>query len=140
MATRNILHISKLQEFEDFLETKGYMIVATSKNPFEVLRAQKDGDTVIVYQKKDTKEHLSTMDKDYHLVREFIKRQRVQTNADRIRSMTDEELAEFLAKTVWRMGENIFSCKNSSLYPECPDGMCEKCPCYLDWLKSPAER
>lgn len=140
MATRNILHISKLQEFEDFLETKGYMIVATSKNPFEVLRAQKDGDTVIVYQKKDTKEHLSTMDKDYHLVREFIKRQRVQTNADRIRSMTDEELAEFLAKTVWRMGENIFSCKNSSFYPECLDGMCEKCPCYLDWLKSPAER
>lgn len=140
MATRNILHISKLQEFEDFLETKGYMIVATSKNPFEVLRAQKDGDTVIVYQKKDTKEHLSTMDKDYHLVREFIKRQRVQTNADRIRSMTDEELAEFLAKTVWRMGENIFSCKNSSLYPECLDRMCEKCPCYLDWLKSPAER
>ena len=140
MATRNILHISKLQEFEDFLETKGYMIVATSKNPFEVLRAQKDGDTVIVYQKKDTKEHLSTMDKDYHLVREFIKRQRVQTNADRIRSMTDEELVEFLAKTVWRMGENIFSCKNSSLYPECLDGMCEKFPCYLDWLKSPAER
>ena len=140
MAMRNILHISKLQEFEDFLETKGYMIVATSKNPFEVLRAQKDGDTVIVYQKKDTKEHLSTMDKDYHLVREFIKRQRVQTNADRIRSMTDEELVEFLAKTVWRMGENIFSCKNSSLYPECLDGMCEKCPCNLDWLKSPAER
>ena len=70
MATRNILHISKLQEFEDFLETKGYMILATSKNPFEVLRAQKDGDTVIVYQKKDTKEHLSTMDKDYHLMRE----------------------------------------------------------------------
>lgn len=33
MATRNILHISKLQEFEDFLEHKGYMIVATSKNP-----------------------------------------------------------------------------------------------------------
>ena len=125
MAMRNILHISKLQEFEDFLETKGYMIVATSKNPFEVLRAQKDGDTVIVYQKKDTKEHLSTMDKDYHLVREFIKRQRVQTNADRIRSMTDEELVEFLAKTVWRMGENIFSCKNSSLYPECLDGMCD---------------
>jgi len=54
--------------------------------------------------------------------------------------MTDEELVEFLAKTVWRMGENIFSCKNSSLYPECLDGMCEKCPCYLDWLKSPAER
>lgn len=41
MATRNILHISKLREFEDFLESKGYMILATSKNPYEVLRAKK---------------------------------------------------------------------------------------------------
>lgn len=98
MATRNILHISKLQEFEDFLETKGYMIVATSKNPYEVLRAQKDGDTVIVYQKKDAKEHLSTMDKDYELVREFIKSQRKQSNAQHIRNMTDEELAKFLSE------------------------------------------
>ena len=98
MATRNILHVSKLQEFENFLETKGYMIVATSKNPYEVLRAQKDGDTVVVYKKKDAKEHLSTMDKDYHLVREFIKSQRKQSNADRIRNMTDEELAKFLSE------------------------------------------
>ena len=96
MATRSILHINRLQEFEEFLEHKSYMIIATSKNPYEVLRAQKDGDTVIVYQKKDAKEHLSTMDKDYHLVREFIKSQRKQSNADRIRNMTDEELADFL--------------------------------------------
>lgn len=73
MATRNILPINKLGEFEDFLERKGYMILATSKNPYEVLRAKKDSDTVIVYQRKGAKEHLSTMDKDYHLVREFIK-------------------------------------------------------------------
>lgn len=98
MATRNILHISKLQEFEDFLEHKGYMIVATSKNPYEVLRAQKDGDTVIVYQKKDAKEHLPTMDKDYHLVREFIKSQRKLSNAQHIRNMTDEELTKFLSE------------------------------------------
>lgn len=98
MATRNIIHISKLQEFEDFLETKGYMIVVTSKNPYEVLRAQKDGDTVVVYKKKDAKEHLSTMDKDYHLVREFIKSQRKQSNAQRIRNMTDEELAKFISE------------------------------------------
>ena len=55
MATRNILHISKLQEFEDFLETKGYMIVATSKNPFEVLRAQKDGDRLLSIRRKTQK-------------------------------------------------------------------------------------
>lgn len=122
MATRNILHISKLQEFEDFLETKGYMIVATSKNPYEVLRAQKDGDTVIVYKKKDAKEHLSTMDKDYHLVREFIKGQRKQSNAQRIRNMTDEELAEYLItfqNTFGEEYEGMMSC--------------------LDWLKQPAE-
>ena len=141
MATRNILHISKLQEFEDFLETKGYMIVATSKNPYEVLRAQKDGDTVIVYQKKDAKEHLSTMDKDYHLVREFIKGQRKQSNAQRIRNMTDEELAKFLSdfsacniceqfdKRLDRCGaDNHFLCVKE--YAEAVIG---------EWLKQPVE-
>ena len=122
MATRNILHVSKLQEFENFLETRGYMIVATSKNPYEILRAQKDGDTVIVYKKKDAKEHLSTMDKDYPLVREFIKSQRKQSNADRIRGMTDEELAEYLItfqNTFGEEYEGMMSC--------------------LDWLKHPME-
>lgn len=76
MATRNILSINELSKFEDFLERKGYMILGTSRNPYEVLRAKKDSDTVIVYQKKEAKEHLSTMDKDYHLVREFIKEQK----------------------------------------------------------------
>ena len=141
MATRNILHISKLQEFEDFLETKGYMIVATSKNPYEVLRAQKDGDTVIIYKKKDAKEHLSTMDKDYHLVREFIKSQRKQSNAQRIRNMPDEELARFLSefsacniceqfdKRLDRCGaDNHFVCVKK--YAEAIIG---------DWLKQPAE-
>ena len=141
MATRNILHISKLQEFEYFLETKGYMIIATSKNPYEVLRAQKDGDTVIVYQKKDAKEHLSTMDKDYHLVREFIKGQRKQSNAQRIRNMTDEELARFLSefsacniceqfdKRLDRCGaDNHFVCVKE--YAQAIIG---------DWLKQPVE-
>lgn len=81
MATRNILPINKLGEFEDFLERKGYMILATSKNPYEVLRAKKDSDTVIIYQKNGAKEHLSTMDKDYHLVREFIKTQKSDEKA-----------------------------------------------------------
>lgn len=122
MATRNILHISKLQEFEDFLEHKGYMIVATSKNPYEALRAQKDGDTVVVYKKKGAKEHLSTMDKDYHLVREFIKGQRKQSNADRIRNMSDEELARYLTtfkNTFGEEYEGMMSC--------------------LEWLEQPVE-
>lgn len=132
MAMRNILHISKLQEFEDFLETKGYMIVSTSKNPYEVLRAQKDGDTVIVYQKKDAKEHLSTMDKDYHLVREFIKGQRKQSNAQRIRNMTDEELAKFLSKRADCATCQLVNPKNCGTEETCAKA-------FLEWLKQPVE-
>ena len=141
MTTRNILHISKLQEFEDFLESKAYMIVATSKNPYEVLRAQKDGDTVVVYKKKDANEHLSTMDKDYHLVREFIKSQKKQSNADRIRGMGDEELAKFISE---------FSACNVCEYYDSETNRCDTDGNFLcvkeyaeaiigDWLKQPVE-
>ena len=51
MATRNMLHESKLKDFELFLVNKGYAIVETSNNPFEVLRAKKEKDTVIIYKK-----------------------------------------------------------------------------------------
>lgn len=96
MASRELLHISKLNDFGKWIEEQGYMILPTSENPYEVLRAKKDKDTVIIYQKKDSKEHLSVMDKDYSLIRRFINESKKQTNADRIRSMTDEELADFL--------------------------------------------
>lgn len=136
MATRNILHISKLQEFEDFLETKGYMIVATSKNPYEVLRAQKDGDTVVVYKKKDAKEHLSTMDKDYHLVREFIKSQRKQSNADRVRGMSDEELATLFLFFVPTNFDRAMYTGISGKYTRTSEETFDN---NLEWLKQPVE-
>jgi len=73
MAARALLHKNRLNDLETFLENKGYMILATSKNPYEVLRARKEKDTVIIYCKSSAKEHLSVMDKDYNLIREFIK-------------------------------------------------------------------
>jgi len=54
-----------------------------------------------------------------------------RSNADRIRSMSDEELAEFLRKTVWEEGANLFDCADYTC--GCP---CEECPTYLQWLKS----
>lgn len=72
MATRNMLHQSKLEEFERFLVHKGYAIVEKSNNPYEVLRAKKDKDTVIIYKKANAKEHLSVMGKDVPLVNEFL--------------------------------------------------------------------
>lgn len=96
MASRELLHISKLNDFGKWLEEQGYMILPTSKNPYEVLRAKKDKDTVIIYCKAGSKEHLSIMDKDCSLIRRFINESKKQTNAERIRSMTDKELARFL--------------------------------------------
>lgn len=51
---------------------------------------------------------------------------KAKTNADRIREMTDEELAIFLGDV---------DCCNPN---HCEPGMyCEKC--WLDWLRSPVE-
>ena len=131
MANRALLHINKLKDFEKWLEKQGYMILPTSKNPYEVLRAKKDKDTVIIYQKGDSKEHLSIMDKDYPLIHKFITENKSKTNADRIRSMTDEELAE------WISTKDV--CGQCAYELEC---VCMKVPCtngILEWLQSEAE-
>ena len=61
---------------------------------------------------------------------DFKAKQKKQTNADRIRNMTDEELAEFLRQTVWEEGANLFDCADYTC--GCP---CKECPTYLQWLK-----
>ena len=60
MAIRNMLHMSQLKAFEEFLESKGYLIIPTV-GAYEVLRARKP------------KENLSIMDKDFYLVNEFLR-------------------------------------------------------------------
>lgn len=79
MAIRNVLHMSQLKAFEEFLESKGYLIIPTV-GAYEVLRAQKPKkdrkpkeSPVIVYIKGGAKEHLSIMDKDFYLVNEFLR-------------------------------------------------------------------
>lgn len=79
MAIRNVLHMSQLKAFEEFLESKGYLIIPTV-GAYEVLRAQKTKkdrkpkeSLVIVYRKGGAKEHLSIMDKDFYLVNEFLR-------------------------------------------------------------------
>lgn len=53
------------------------------------------------------------------------------TNADKIRSMTDEELAEWLDKLIYSGAENLFNCENPPLI-QCKD--CKNC--YLAWLQT----
>lgn len=94
MANRNTLHISKLEAFKNWLIKDGWEILPLSKNPYEVLRASKLGisNPLIVYSGK-SKEHLSFANEWLPVVEVFLHK---KTNADRIRSMTDEELADFL--------------------------------------------
>lgn len=123
MAIRALLHMNKLKDFESWLEKQGYIILPASKNPYEILRAKKDKDTVIIYQKGGSKEHLSIMDKDYALIHKFIMESKSKTNADRIRNMSDEELAEFLAVHDLALNGNDL--------PMLTD--------WLEWLQSEAE-
>lgn len=69
-----------------------------SNNPYEVLRARKAGrpNPLIIYSGKSS-EHLSFADRDMPVIGAFLRDQKKpQTNADRIRSMTDDELLDFL--------------------------------------------
>lgn len=72
MAIMNLLRTDQLEEFEEFLESEGYMILPLSKNPYEVLRAKKGRVSVIIYRRSEAKEYLSIADKDYKLVKRFL--------------------------------------------------------------------
>ena len=56
---------------------------------------------------------------------------RKKTNADRIRAMSDEELAEFFVNAYW------YVCKEDApIDPETEECLLPSCKrCYLDWLK-----
>ena len=66
-----------------------------------------------------------------------------KTNADRIRSMSDEELAELLY-SIQNLEDKVKFCKNKiecdnilDSGKEIPDNMCKQC--LVDWLQSEVE-
>lgn len=130
MAKRNVLHISKLEDLKKWLTKDGWEMLPLSNNPYEVLRASKPGkqNPLIIYSAKSS-EHLSFADRDMPVIGAFIRDQKKpQTNADRIRSMTDDELAEFLKEV-----KEDYQWANPD-YPDCDD-----CGEWLEWLKSESE-
>ena len=140
MANRHTLHISKLEDFKEWLVKDGWEI-EEPKGVWEVLRARKSGrkNPLIVYRKADAKEHLSLMDRDSGVVGAFLRDcKKPKTNADRIRSMSDEELAELFYQFE-SLSDKLKYCKNKT---ECedildegtiPDNMCKKC--LVEWLQ-----
>lgn len=71
MAERCLLHKNKLDLLKWWLTSKGYEIQDT-KGYYEVLRANKDKDTIIIFKKDNAKEHLSVQQKYHRLIRQFI--------------------------------------------------------------------
>lgn len=74
--------------------------------------------------------------KDEHIVEA---NKMIVTNADRIRNMTDEELATFLNVTVYESGENLFSCDYYANKKYCVGSTCDNCMGYVAWLKEKVE-
>lgn len=73
MATRNILHRSKLESFKNYLKSKGW-VIQDPKGLYEVLRAvnpEVQKRPLIIYNGK-SKEHFSIDDRDFSIVRDFI--------------------------------------------------------------------
>lgn len=75
--------------------------------------------------------------KDYPPYLDYPKQRKPITNADRIRAMSDEELAEFIQKSGYGSCPNVPQCPQyeSGDKPYTEDG-CRKC--WLDWLKQEA--
>lgn len=63
---------------------------------------------------------------------EYEAKPKPMTNADRIRAMTDEELAEFIAETI-----DCCNCKHPRNGCSENDETCAAC--WLDWLKEEAK-
>lgn len=137
MANRYTLRKNSLEDFQRWLVADGWEI-EKPKGIYEVLRARKAGrqQPLIVYTKADAKEHLTVMDRDFENVRAFLRdKKKTQTNADRIRSMMDEELADMLDEVsvhgILALGSD-FPCDVCRERTECKN-------CFEDWLKAESE-
>lgn len=140
MAKRNVLHINKLEDLKKWLLKDGWDLLPLSNNPYEVLRASKTGkqNPLIIYSGKSS-EHLSFADRDMPVIGAFLRDQKKpQTNADRIRSMTDEELAGFLPIAFNFICQPTEECIRNTVTNHC--GECERTEeCVMKWLKSESE-
>ena len=140
MARRNLLHISKLEDLKKWLVKDGWELLPLSNNPYEVLRASKAGkqNPLIIYSGKSS-EHLSFADRDMPVIGAFIRDQKKpQTNADRIRNMTDEELAEFLPIASNFICQPTEECIRKTVMNHC--GECERTEeCAMKWLRAESE-
>ena len=73
--------------------------------------------------------------KDYPPYLDYPKPHKAKTNADRIRSMTDQELAVFLSRD---LKEPCDYCQLAVFEGACTETLCEDA--MMKWLRQPAEK
>lgn len=114
------INVEKVTELELIFRMIG-------ERPYYEIKYKKVGENFynVGYSSYDVKTVLKYKEKYFEIVEEK------ETNADRIRSMTDEQLAEILSSY----------CVDKSLFNKCnlryilsDENVCKKC--YLEWLKS----
>lgn len=71
MANRNTLHIRHLPKLREWLQRQGFAIQAP-KGTYEVLRANRGKETVIIFKRSEAKEHLTYQDKDCRIISRFL--------------------------------------------------------------------
>lgn len=74
MAIRYLLHHNHLERFKEYLVNNGYVLEDT-KGEYEVLRArhEKRKRPLILYTKLNAKEHYSVDDRDWEVVKGFMR-------------------------------------------------------------------
>lgn len=82
MATRNLLHKSKLEDFKKWLIKKGWQI-EKPKGRWEVFRARSKKRIIIFYDTIDSKEHYSVPANCNDIVRRFINENRTREKEKR---------------------------------------------------------
>ena len=71
MAVRNLLSKNKLEAFKQWLEENKWQIVPV-KGEYEILRGKRNGRCIIIYERNNSKEHLSVRDCDVDVIKEFL--------------------------------------------------------------------
>jgi hypothetical protein len=59
-ANRCVVHVSKIEEFKEWLRSRGYNI-EDPKGFYEVVRARKPGRAPVIFHKRDRTDHLTCM-------------------------------------------------------------------------------
>lgn len=76
MATRNLLHKNKLDDFKRWLVKDGWKIEPT-KGLYEVLRARKGNKRpLIIYARDNSKEHVTVQARDVYIVKAYLRDRR----------------------------------------------------------------